>query len=58
LGKTGIAIEPELTGITLLGQNNSVLVKPIQGITTATDIFDETSIKVVKPIPRILRKRQ
>jgi hypothetical protein len=44
--------------MTLLDQNNRALVKPIRGITTATDIFDEMSIKVVKPKPRILRKRQ
>ena len=46
---------PELSGMTLLDQNNRALVKPIQGITTATDIFDEMSIKVVKPKPRIIK---
>ena len=51
-------IEPELAGMTLLDQNNRALVKPIQGITTATEVFDEISIKVKKPKPRILRNRK
>ena len=46
-------VEPELAGMTLLDQENKVMIKPLQGITTATEIFDEISIKVKKPKPRI-----
>ncbi len=50
--------EPELAGMTLLDQENRVLIEPLQGITTATEIFDVISIKIKKPKPRILRKRR
>lgn len=51
-------VEPELAGMTLLDQENMVMIKPLQGITTATEIFDEISIKVKKPKPRIFRGRR
>jgi len=50
--------EPELAGMTLLDQDKGFIVKPLSGITTATEVFDEISIRVVKPKPRILRKRK
>jgi hypothetical protein len=51
-------IEHELAGMTLLDQEKGVMLKPIKGITTATAIFDEISMKVVKPKPRILKNRK
>jgi hypothetical protein len=32
------------------------MVEPLEGITTATGVFDEISIKVVRPKPRIIQK--
>uniref|UniRef100_UPI003217BDA4 hypothetical protein n=1 Tax=uncultured Draconibacterium sp. TaxID=1573823 RepID=UPI003217BDA4 len=49
----GNTVVPELVGISLM-VNNGEIVKSLDGITTAKDVFDEITISVVKPKPRIL----
>jgi len=53
----GVEIEPELAGMSILDPDNKVTIQAIRGITTATDIFDEITISVVKPKPRLIKKR-
>ena len=50
----GNEAKPEIVGMCLLDSLNKVVVKPVEGITTAKDIFDQINIKVVKPKPRIM----
>jgi hypothetical protein len=38
----------------LLDPHKGVVIVPPEGITTAKDIFDEISIRVIKPKPRII----
>jgi hypothetical protein len=51
LGKT---ITPDINGMCLLDAQKGVVIVPPEGITTAKDIFDEISIRVIKPKPRII----
>lgn len=53
--KAGMAV-PEISGMCLFDKENQVVVEPLRGITTATEVFDEISIAVVRPKPRILEK--
>ena len=50
----GNIIKPEISGMTLVDPKEGTILSPLQGITTATEIFDEISIAVVKPTPRII----
>ena len=50
----GNEIKPEINGMCMLDSNQNVLVQPLEGITTATDIFDQINIKVLNPKPRIM----
>ncbi len=45
---------PEIIGISVLDSKDSDIIKPLEGITTATDVFDEMEISVQKPKPRII----
>jgi len=47
---------PEIAGMCVFDQEGRVLVEPLQGITTASEVLDEISIAVVKPKPRIINK--
>ena len=47
---------PEISGMCLFDQEGKVVVEPMHGITTATEVLDEISITVVKPKPRIINK--
>lgn len=47
---------PEISGMCIFDEEGKVLVVPLQGITTATDVLDEISISIVKPKPRIINK--
>lgn len=51
----GESIEPTIVGMTVLGVTEGPIIEPLKGITTATSIFDEISLSVVKPKPKILR---
>jgi hypothetical protein len=50
----GDQVKPDIAGICILDPEKGVMVQPDEGITTAKDIFDEISIVVVKPKPRII----
>lgn len=47
-------VKPEIMGMCFIDSNQNVLVQPLAGITTATDIFDQMIIKVVNPKPKIM----
>jgi hypothetical protein len=45
---------PVIAGMCITDTDQGAMLKPLQGITTATEIFDEVSIRVTKPKPRII----
>ena len=47
---------PEISGMCLIDDYDQVVVEPLSGITTATEVFDEITITVVKPKPGIIEK--
>ncbi|MCA1759584.1 MAG: hypothetical protein LC658_07425 [Bacteroidales bacterium] len=47
---------PEIIGMSVLDSEDGNLIKPLEGITTAIDIFDEIEISVARPKPRIIVK--
>jgi hypothetical protein len=50
----GNAVIPEIAGMCIIGDDSKVVIREPAGITTATAIFDELTISVVKPKPRII----
>lgn len=46
---------PEIVGMSVTDSDE--MIQPLYGITTATDIFDEIIISVVRPKPRIINKK-
>lgn len=54
--KIGKLIKPTIIGMTTLGDAEEIITQPLIGITTATGIFDEINISVVKPKPKIIWK--
>ena len=54
---TGTTIIPEIAGMTMQGSGIENIIKPMNGITTAINIFDEISLRVVKTKPRIISKK-
>jgi hypothetical protein len=50
----GKIIKPEIFGMSLLDPKEGNIIRPLKGITTAADIFDEISIAIIKPTPRII----
>ena len=50
----GNVVKPEIVGMCVPDSPNGKIVQPVKGITTAVDIFDEISVAVVKPKPKIL----
>ncbi len=50
----GTVIIPEIVGMCVQGPSDGSLVQPLKGITSATNIFDEISIAIVKPKPKIM----
>lgn len=49
----GNSIVPEVAGMSVLNEKEEI-IKPLKGITSALDVFDEIIIAVVKPKPKIL----
>lgn len=49
-------VTPMVQGMCLLNEAGEAVLIPLEGITTATDVFDEISIRVVSPKPRIIKK--
>ena len=47
---------PEVIGTSLFEEEGKI-VRSLTGITTALDVFDEMTIKVVKPKPKILSNK-
>jgi hypothetical protein len=47
---------PILHGMCLFNEANRAVIEPLNGITTAAGVFDEISVSVVKPRPRIIEK--
>ena len=45
---------PVINGMCILDPEKGVVIRPLKGITTATGIFDEIRIAVVRPKPRII----
>lgn len=54
--RIGRHIKPSIIGMTTLGDAKGIITQPLKGITTATSIFDEINISVVKPKPKIFWK--
>jgi hypothetical protein len=50
----GNIVKPEVVGMCMPDSPDGKIIQPLAGITTAIDIFDEMSVTVVKPKPRIL----
>lgn len=48
----GNTVIPEVVGMSVLNKDGEI-IRPVEGITTALDVFDEITITVVKPKPRI-----
>ncbi len=51
------AVIPVIKGMCLINEAKQTSVEPLKGITTATAVFDEISVTVVRPKPRIIQKR-
>jgi hypothetical protein len=51
-----VKVFPEISGMCVFDPEGRVVVDPLLGITTATEVLDEVSISVVKPKPRIINK--
>jgi len=43
-----------IDGMCLLDSLGRAVIQPMEGITTATGIFDELNVMVIKPRPRII----
>jgi hypothetical protein len=52
----GRVVVPEMAGMCVFNQEGKVVVEPLSGITSATEVLDEISITVTKPKPRIIHK--
>jgi hypothetical protein len=50
----GAVITPDIFGMCVPDSPDGNLIQALEGITTATHIFDEISIAIVKPSPKIL----
>jgi len=53
-GKSAV---PELVGMSILNAEGGRVLQQVKGITTAVKVFDEMSIKIVRPKPRIIGKK-
>jgi hypothetical protein len=53
----GYVSVPEIIGMSVLDSKGSDRIKPLEGITTATDVFEEMEISVQKPKPHIIVKK-
>lgn len=52
----GTVVIPEIAGMSVPEAPEGPILQPLKGITTAKNIFDEISIAVVKPKPKILER--
>jgi hypothetical protein len=49
----GNRVTPDVVGMSVLNENGAI-IRPVEGMTTALDVFDEIMISIVKPKPRVL----
>jgi hypothetical protein len=49
----GNIVVPEVVGMSILNEKGEI-IQPLEGITTALEVFDEITIAIVKPKPRII----
>lgn len=49
----GNIVAPEVVGMSILNEKGEI-IQPLEGITTALEVFDEITIAIVKPKPRII----
>ena len=49
---------PCVVGMTVLGASDGNIIQPLYGITTATEIFDEIEISIVRPKPKIIKRNK
>lgn len=52
----GNVVIPEVIGMSIVDETGGGIIRPLEGITTALDVFDEIVISVVKPKPKVLEK--
>lgn len=52
--RIGEEVKPVAVGMSIVDSTNRVQIRPLDGITTASAIFDEMGILVAKPKPRII----
>jgi len=57
IAENGNQATPKIVGMCILNSKGEVEIKPMEGITTATDIFDEITVVVEGPKPRIIKKK-
>lgn len=50
----GNSVEPDIAGMLWLDSEKGTVLKPLEGITTAMEVFDEMSINIVKPKPKLI----
>ena len=51
--ENGNTFVPEVAGMSVLNEKGEI-IQPLEGITTALNVFDEIIVAVVKPKPKIL----
>lgn len=56
IGNIGNTVVPVIVGMTMVSSDTGKIVRPVEGITTAAKIFDEISLSVVRPKPKIFSK--
>ena len=54
----GVVFTPDLFGMSVPDSPDGKLIQPLKGVTTATNIFDEISISIVSPNPKIIDKQK
>ncbi len=57
VAEQGFSIVPELAGMTVKDSVGGILIKPLQGITSAGKIFNEISLNMVSPNPKIIETK-
>ncbi len=50
----GSNVEPDIAGMLVVDSEKGTVLKPLEGITTAKEVFDEIRIIVVKPKPKLI----
>lgn len=51
----GNSATPEVIGMSVPNSKDGQIIQPIQGITSALNVFDEINVAIVKPKPKIIK---